>query len=139
MNAHDAAMIAFNVFSKTELFREENEAKFPEAMEILKAAGYTIEDQYDAMEVAEEIEKAEDAAKAPVETGPRVYTQDEMFNILQSAAHRAYHVNARAATDKQIAYLASLIVKADGRDPFSGNTNAVLTAKEASFMIDNYR
>lgn len=119
----------------------EDDAAYAPAATLLSAEGFVGEDAQDAVDfgqtVKDEIGRRE--REAFYTAGPRTYGEDELVNMLQSAADRAHHVNAQPATTKQIAYLASLIVRADGRDPFGGNTNAVLTAKEASFMINNYR
>lgn len=59
-------------------------------------------------------------------------------SILTRAAERAEGSGQRPASPKQITYLASLIEKTPNYGhPFDGDTNALLSAREASFLIDN--
>jgi hypothetical protein len=58
--------------------------------------------------------------------------------VLTMAADRAAGFGQRPASPKQIAYLAALIEKTPNYGhPFGGDTNALLSSREASFQIDN--
>lgn len=122
------------------IWSEDDDAYAPAAA-LLVDAGFAGEDAQDAIDFGQSVkdeisrrEREEFYAK-----GPRAYSEDELFNMLQSAAHRAYHVNAKPATDQQCRYLAKLVAQSGGRDPMGGNTNDVLTSKRAHFMIEDYR
>lgn len=122
------------------IWSEDDEAYEPAAA-LLAVAGFAGEDAQDAVDFGQSV-KDEISRRKREEfyaKGPRTYSEDELFGILQSAAHRAHHVNAKPATDQQCRYLAKLVAQSGGRDPLSGNTNDVLTSKRAQFMIEDYR
>lgn len=121
------------------IWQEEN-GNLEAAISLLAAVGFTVEDEQDAVEFGQSI-KDEIARREREEfyaNGPRKWTRDEIHSALVSAANRAHHVNAIPASARQIDYLASLLAEKDPTDPFSGNTNDVLSAKRASLMISNF-
>lgn len=69
-------------------------------------------------------------------------TRKEIARMLDRAAARSTLVEATPATSKQCWYLAGLIEKAGDTPEGLGldvtNTNAVLTARKASWWIDQY-
>ena len=81
----------------------------------------------------QEDEDAEDVVEsAPITTG-------DILPSLRAAAMRAESIGQRGASEKQISYLASLMVKA-GHDAgeFEMNSSLVLTSMNASKRIDAY-
>lgn len=114
---------------------DEDSAGYDAALADLTAAGFKIEDEFDAADAETDID-AEIKRRKPAQV-EAAWDADRYMTILEMAANRTAHVG-EPATRPQIAKLAQMMAATPNYGhPFGGNVNAVLTKRAASNLIND--